>query len=65
MGDRERKRREVRWEKRPEPGAGRSSHPAFPEGPGVASKPGDPPLEVPHGERSRHGAKHDGEGEDR
>jgi hypothetical protein len=41
----DRKRGEVRWEKRP--GPDRKGADRFPEDPGAPSKPGDPPLESP------------------
>lgn len=55
-------RKEPRWEKprprkgdAPERGPERKGRPPFPEGPGTPMKPGDPPLEQPFGDRSRHG----------
>jgi hypothetical protein len=44
----DRKRGEVRWEKRPAPGTPEKKQAdSSPEGPGTASKPGDPPSESP------------------
>ncbi|BDG02120.1 hypothetical protein [Anaeromyxobacter oryzae] len=43
----DRREGEVRWEKRPAPGTPGKQADPFPEGPGSASKPGDPPVESP------------------
>lgn len=67
MSDEGEKKGGIRWEK-PKPAAKedppertpeRKGKPAFPEAPGTASKPGDPPLEQPFGDRSRHGGLDD------
>lgn len=68
MSDGKDRKPEIRWEKpkparreEPERKPARKAEPAFPEDPGTGTKPGDPPLERPLGDRSRHGDPGDGE----